>query len=42
MHDRVSRWIDQLTPFDFDIDYIKGENNSAADALSKPGGLSDT
>lgn len=36
MNDRVSRWIDQLTPFDFDIDYIKGEANSAADALSRP------
>ncbi|OWB76130.1 hypothetical protein B5S32_g280 [[Candida] boidinii] len=36
MNDRVSRWIDQLTPFDFEIDYIKGEANSAADALSRP------
>lgn len=34
--DRVSRWMDQLTVFDYEIDYIKGEANSAADALSRP------
>lgn len=33
---RVSRWIDQLIPFDFDIDYIKGDAITAADALSRP------
>lgn len=44
--ERQSRWVDELTPFDFVIKYIKGKENAAADALSRrdqdaPEGLGD-
>ncbi|OUT21748.1 hypothetical protein CAS74_002720 [Pichia kudriavzevii] len=32
---RVARWMDFLPQFDFDIRYLQGKNNSAADALSR-------
>lgn len=32
---RLARWLDFLSQFEFDIQYIKGETNSAADALSR-------
>ncbi|KGK36111.1 hypothetical protein JL09_g4739 [Pichia kudriavzevii] len=31
---RVARWMDFLPQFDFDIRYLQGKNNSAADALT--------
>ncbi len=33
--DRQMRWMDYLSRFDFDITYIKGENNKVADCLSR-------
>jgi len=33
--DRQSRWIERLMPFALTFDYIKGENNVVADALSR-------
>ena len=30
-----SRWVDELTPFDFTIEYCKGRDNAAADVLSR-------
>lgn len=32
---RLARWLDFLSQYEFDIQYIKGETNSAADALSR-------
>ena len=32
---RVARWMDFLSQFDFDIRYLQGKNNSAADELSR-------
>ena len=32
---KVARWMDFLPQFDFDIRYLQGKNNSAADALSR-------
>lgn len=32
---RVARWLDYLSQYDFEIQYIKGKDNSAADALSR-------
>ncbi|TID17214.1 hypothetical protein CANINC_004073 [Pichia inconspicua] len=32
---RVARWLDYLAQYDFDIKYILGPSNSAADALSR-------
>ena len=32
---RVAKWIDFLSQYDFDVEYIKGHDNSAADALSR-------
>jgi hypothetical protein len=32
---RLARWLDFLSQFEFDIQYIKGETNSVADALSR-------
>ncbi len=32
---RQMRWMDYLSRFDFDITYIKGENNKVADCLSR-------
>jgi hypothetical protein len=32
---RVARWLDFLAQYDFEIQYVKGKDNSAADALSR-------
>ncbi len=32
---RVAKWIDFLSQYDFEVEYIKGHDNSAADALSR-------
>lgn len=32
---RLARWLDFLSQFEFDIQYIRGKTNSAADALSR-------
>ena len=32
---RRIRWLEDLTMFDFDIQYIQGEENILADALSR-------
>lgn len=39
---RMARWIDFLAQFDFDIVYIKGKNNTLADALSRRDDPPDT
>ncbi|SPO00384.1 uncharacterized protein DNG_03229 [Cephalotrichum gorgonifer] len=33
--ERQSRWVDEITPYDFQIKYRKGKLNAAADALSR-------
>ncbi|SPO07798.1 uncharacterized protein DNG_10493 [Cephalotrichum gorgonifer] len=33
--ERQSRWVDEITPYDFQIRYRKGKLNAAADALSR-------
>ncbi len=38
---RLARWIDFLCQFDFDIKYIKGSTNGAADALSRRDSLEE-
>lgn len=37
---RVAKWLDFLTRFDFEIEYIKGKTNTAADSLSRYPNLS--
>lgn len=32
---RVAKWIDFLSQYDFEVEYIKGHDNSAADVLSR-------
>ena len=33
---RLTRWLQYLEEFDFEIEHIKGKNNAVADALSRP------
>ena len=33
---RLTRWLDTLAEYDFDLEYIKGTNNFVADTLSRP------
>jgi hypothetical protein len=35
LNDRQARWVEKLSDFDFQIQYVKGSANSAADALSR-------
>ena len=32
---RLTRWMDTLAEYNFDIEYLKGESNVVADALSR-------
>ena len=38
---RQTRWLETLSEYDYAIEYIKGENNEVADALSRRGDLND-
>ena len=35
INDRQARWIESLTPFSYTFEWVKGENNPVADALSR-------
>ena len=37
--DRHARWVVKLQDMDFDIQYVKGEENVIADLLSRPAGV---
>jgi hypothetical protein len=38
---RQTRWLETLADYDYVIEYVKGEENGVADALSRRGGLGD-
>jgi len=35
LQERQQKWISEIQAYDFDIEYVKGKNNVAADALSR-------
>jgi hypothetical protein len=35
LNERHKKWVRKLQAHDFDIEYVKGKNNSFADALSR-------
>lgn len=39
LNDRQQKWVSKILAFDFDIEYIKGNNNVVADALSRKADL---
>ena len=38
---RQTRWLETLADYDYTIEYVKGEDNEVADALSRRGDLND-
>ncbi len=34
LNERQQKWVSKIQAYDFDIEYVKGENNIVADALS--------
>src|SRR5271154_2977254 len=35
LNERQQKWVSKIQAYDFDIEYVKGENNVVADALSR-------
>lgn len=41
LQERQQKWVSEIQAYDFDIEYVKGENNVVVDALSwRPAALS--
>ena len=35
LNERQQKWVSNIQPFEFDIEYVKGKNNVGADSLSR-------
>lgn len=35
LNDRLQKWVSKIQSYDFDINYVKGNNNVVVDALSR-------
>ena len=35
LNERQHKWVNKVQAYDFEIEYVKGKNNTVADALSK-------
>jgi hypothetical protein len=35
LNERQQKWVSKIQAYDFDIEFVKGENNVVADALSR-------